>query len=183
MKPESNKKQLPGKHRQSWLPFTIVIPAHNEANFLPTTLAAISDAFDVIEHAGHVIVVNDSSTDDTRDVAISHNADVIDVSLRNIGAVRNAGAAICETPWLFFIDADTVLPPQTLAAALDKLAGGAVGGGAAVEIDPNGKLSIAKWAMFYAIKIGWQSIFGWAAGCFMFCQKSAFDSFGVRMWV
>jgi len=185
MRPDTSKTELPaknalqdfGKRRESWLPFTIVIPAHNEANYLPDTLAAISLAFERVDHHGRVIVVNDSSTDDTRDVAIAHGVKVIDVELRNIGAVRNAGAALCETPWLFFLDADTLLPPKTLAAALDKLATGVAGGGAVVEIAPHMKLSIFKWAMFYAIKIGWQSVGGWAAGCFMFCQKSVFDSF------
>ena len=176
MRPDPSKPHLPGKCRAAWLPFTIVIPAHNESNYLPETLASISQAFEEIEHDGRVIVVNDSSTDDTRSVAVSRGVEVIDVSLRNIGAVRNAGAAKCETPWLFFLDADTLLPPKTLAAALDKLATGAAGGGAAVEIAPNKSLSPIKWALFYAIKIAWQSIGGWAAGCFMFCQKSVFDS-------
>lgn len=172
------ENRIIGKHRCSWLPFTIVIPAHNEANFLPSTLETLAKTFAEIDYAGRIIVVNDSSTDATAEVAISHRADVVDVSLRNIGAVRNAGAKLCQTPWMIFLDADTLLPAQTLAAALDQLATGVAGGGAAVEIDPQKKLSIFKWAMFYGVKIAWQSIGGWAAGCFMFCQREAFESFG-----
>lgn len=178
MQPEDSKTKLAGKHRESWLPFTIVIPAHNEANYLPETLDRITQAFEELQYDGQIIVVNDSSTDATSEVAISRGAQVVDVELRNIGAVRNAGAKKCKTPWLFFLDADTSLPSKTLAAALDQLAKGFAGGGAAVEIAPTKQLSVIKWAMFYAIKIGWQSIGGWAAGCFMFCQREIFESFG-----
>lgn len=178
MQSENSRARLAGKRRESWLPFTIVIPAHNEANYLPETLGRLKQAFDELQYDGRIIVVNDSSTDSTREVAISSGADVVDVELRNIGAVRNAGAKRCETPWLFFLDADTSLPAKTLAAALDQLASGAAGGGATVEISPTKKLSIFKWAMFYAVKIGWQSIGGWAAGCFMYCQRELFESFG-----
>ncbi|QEG21821.1 glycosyltransferase [Mariniblastus fucicola] len=167
-----------GKHRSDWRDFTIVIPAHNEENYLPNTLATVQQSLQEIDHPAKVVVVNDASTDLTREVAIEHGAEVIDVSLRNIGAVRNAGARTCDTPWLFFLDADTLLPAATLAAALDQLAKGAAGGGAAVDIAPEIKLSVVKWAMFYAVKIGWQSIGGWAAGCFMFCRKDAFEAFG-----
>jgi len=170
--------ELHGKLRSEWKPFTIVIPAHNEENYLGKTLSTLQESFAAIECSGQIIVVNDGSSDSTRDVAISHGAELIDVELRNIGAVRNAGARACRTPWLFFLDADTLLPAKTLAAALDQLASGAAGGGATVEIAPKEKISIAKWAMFYAIKIGWQSIGGWAAGCFMFCQREIFEVFG-----
>lgn len=172
------KTKLSGKHREMWLPFTIVIPAHNESNYLPETLGRLNHSLKELQYDARIIVVNDSSTDSTRDVAISFGAEVVDVELRNIGAVRNAGAKKCETPWLFFLDADTLLPSKTLAAAMDQLALGTAGGGAAVEIAPTKRLSIIKWAMFYAIKIGWQSIGGWAAGCFMFCRRETFESFG-----
>lgn len=167
-----------GKNRDSWLPFTIVIPAHNEENYLPDTLGRILATFEQLQYSGRIIVVNDASTDATREVASSFDVDVVDVELRNIGAVRNAGAKLCETPWIFFLDADTLLPAHTLAAALDRLADGVAGGGAAVEIDRTTKLSVLKWVMFYTIKIGWQSIGGWAAGCFMYCRREAFESFG-----
>ena len=175
---KGHPQKFTGKYRDSWRPMTIVIPAHNEANYLPQTLKTLRATFEELQYQGRIIVVNDASTDDTKEIASSFEVDVVDVDLRNIGAVRNAGAKLCETPWLFFLDADTDLPPKTLAAALDQLAKGAAGGGAAVELDPQVKLSILKWAMFYAIKIAWQSLGGWAAGCFMFCRTEIFESFG-----
>jgi glycosyltransferase involved in cell wall biosynthesis len=178
MKNKRLKQELPGKHRDAWEPFTIVIPVHNEENYLGKTLSALQNSFDAIGHQGEIIVVNDDSKDATSDVARRYGVEPINVKLRNIGAVRNSGAKACKTPWLFFLDADTLLPPKTLAAALDQLAKGAAGGGASVEMDPKEKISIVKWGLFYAIKIAWQSIGQWAAGCFMFCRKEIFDHFG-----
>lgn len=167
-----------GKRRDEWRPFTIVIPAHNEENYLPQTLESLSVAFEAIQFPGEIIVVNDSSTDSTRQVAIDHGTRLIDVELRNIGAVRNAGAKACQTDWLFFLDADTALPGQTLAGALDLLAVGVAGGGAGIEIEPVHKIAAFKWLMFYGIKFIWQFLGGWAAGCFMFCRREVFESFG-----
>lgn len=167
-----------GKRRDRWESFSIVIPAHNEQGYLPQTIDALLAAFEVLQCRGEIIVVDDDSSDDTAKVAASRDVRLVQVKLRNIGAVRNAGAEHCQTPWMFFLDADTILPPKTLAAALDRLAGGAVGGGAMVDIDPGGKVSVIKWLLFYAVKIPWQCIGGWAAGCFMFCQRSVFEDFG-----
>ena len=134
-----------GKRRDRWEAFSIVIPAHNEQSYLPQTLDSLKHAFEVLQYPGEVIVVDDDSSDDTAAVARSRDVRLVQVCLRNIGAVRNAGAAHCQTPWLFFLDADTILPARTLAAALDLLAGDSVGGGAMVAIDPLGKVTATKW--------------------------------------
>ena len=167
-----------GKRRDRWEAFSIVIPAHNEQSYLPQTLDSLKHAFEVLQYPGEVIVVDDDSSDDTAAFARSRDVRLVQVCLRNIGAVRNAGAAHCQTPWLFFLDADTILPARTLAAALDLLAGGAVGGGAMVAIDPLSQVTATKWLLFYTVKLVWQCIGGWAAGCFMFCERSVFEDFG-----
>lgn len=169
---------MKGKHRELWQDFSIVIPAHNEENYLPKTLDSVLQAFEAIGKHGEVIVVNDASTDTTRDVALSRQVRVVDVELRNIGAVRNAGAQASTNPWLFFLDADTCLPGKTLSSALDQLAMGAAGGGAAVEMSTTRPISMFKWFIFYTIKILWQTLGGWAAGCFMYCRRDVFEQFG-----
>lgn len=167
-----------GKRRDHWKAFSIVIPAHNEQRYLPQTLDALVHAFNTLDFHGEIIVVDDDSSDETAAVAVSRGVQLTQVTRHDIGAVRNAGAAFCQTPWLFFLDADTILPAKTLAAALDLLAGGAAGGGAMVTIEPVRKFSATKWLLFYAVKLGWQCIGGLAAGCFMFCQRSIFEEFG-----
>lgn len=167
-----------GKNRSEWQPFSIVIPAHNESKYLPVTLAELKKSIAAIQAIATLIVVDDDSKDDTAEIAKKAGAKLISVNLRNIGAVRNAGAAVCETDWLFFLDADTVLPPETLAKSLDLLASGAAGGGAHVSIPQHPKVALSKMLIFYAVKVVWQFIGGWAAGCYMFCRKDVFVEFG-----
>ena len=140
-----------GKQRELWQPFTVVVPAHNEENYLPATLSKLKESFEELGAEGRIIVVNDDSTDGTRDVAIQFGAEIVDVKLRNIGAVRNAGAKACQTGWLFFLDADTLLPAKTLALALDRLALGDAGGGALVSVPADTKINFVKWMMFLSL--------------------------------
>ena len=159
-------------------PVSFVLPAHNESGYLPQTLKALHSAAQSNQIEYEIIVVNDASTDNTRDIALASSATVIDVSLRNIGAVRNAGAQCANHPWLIFLDADTILPAETLTATLSSLASGDVGGGAFVKISREKKLPIIKLMFYWGVVIGWQYVGRWAAGCYMFCQKSHFEDFG-----
>jgi len=157
---------------------SFIIPAHNEQNYLAKTIKALQTAIEELNLNAEIIVVNDDSTDDTVLVAKSLGVHTIDVSLRNIGAVRNAGAATANHDWLFFVDADTTVPTETIRHSLMALAQGDVGGGARVEIEGLQSLFWLKRMMCLAMILVWQIIGGWAAGCFMFCRKDLFDSFG-----
>lgn len=157
---------------------SFVIPAHNEASFIGATVRAIHDAAHSCDLEYEVIVVNDASTDQTPELAADAGASVVDVELRNIGAVRNAGAKAANNPWLFFIDADTIMPSATLKGALNAMKNGCAGGGARVIIDETQPLFWVKRIMYLCVVMIWQVIGYWAAGCFMYCRKSVFESFG-----
>ena len=157
---------------------SIVVPAHNESRYIEKTLQQLHKAARQIELDYEIIVVNDDSSDDTVALAKEADATVIDVKLRNIGAVRNAGAARASNPWLFFVDADTHVPAGVLFAALQTLKKGSVGGGAFVALDETADIHWTKMAMYYMVCLIWQTFGRWAAGCFMFCQRSQFEDFG-----
>jgi glycosyltransferase involved in cell wall biosynthesis len=159
-------------------PVSFVIPAHNEANYLPATLEAIKAACNQLQLGFEIIVVNDASSDETAKRAAEFGARVIDVNLRNIGAVRNAGAAQARFDHLIFVDADTLVPLLTLQQTLAAFASGSVGGGARVDITKDRPLPMTKYLMYLAVYIGWQMIGRWAAGCYMFCLKAPFFEFG-----
>ena len=159
-------------------PVSFIIPAHNEAKFIAPTIQAIQKSAQSVGIDYEIIVVNDLSTDDTRAVAEEFNVRVVDVELRNIGAVRNAGAEVAINPWLIFVDADTTVPAKTLAQTVGALANGAAGGGARVVIDETQSLFWVKRLMYLSVVVVWQVIGRWAAGCYMFCRKDVFDSFG-----
>lgn len=119
---------------------SFIVPAHDEAVALPATLAAIRAAGDAAGVPWEVLVVDDASTDGTARVASDAGARVVPVALRNIGAVRNAGARESQGSLLVFVDADTRVTPSLIAAARAAIAGGAIGGGARFAYD--GKLPL-----------------------------------------
>jgi len=152
-----------------------IVPAHNEARLLPATLRALREAADALGIGYRIVVVDDASDDSTGDMAQRHGAQVVRVEHRHIAATRNAGAHATAEAWLCFVDADTVIDATVLAAALAALRGGAVGGGARVEL-----LGPLAWHE----RLG-QSFFAWtfrlagiAPGCFLFCTRAAFDAAG-----
>lgn len=158
-------------------PISVVIPAHNESKYLPRTIAQLNESIQKAGVEAEIIVVDDDSTDDTAVIAQELGCTVVKVALRNIGAVRNAGAARAKNDWLIFVDADTLVPVETLQETLKAIAGGAVGGGALVDID-DAKIPFVKYLMFLAVSIGWQRIGKWAAGCYVFANRIAFEKFG-----
>jgi len=153
---------------------SFVIPARNEEPLIGATLDAISAAAG--DRPYEVIVVNDASTDRTADVAREHGARVIDVELHNIGAVRNAGAREARGETLYFLDADTLLPRETLDAALRALDQGAVGGGGRVKFDD--RITWFQWIFAELFILWWQRVCGWAAGCNIFVARAAFEQVG-----
>lgn len=154
---------------------SIVIPAHNEAAHLPATLRCAFEAGRLIGVPFEMLVVDDASTDETAAVARKAGARVVSVAHRQIGATRNAGARAALGAVLVFLDADTQLPARTLAAALRAIEHGAVGGGAAVRFDE----PVSAWAR--ASVSMWNAagrVMGWAAGCFVFARREAFEAVG-----
>ncbi len=112
---------------------SIVIPAFNEAAYLPRLLDSIDvargklvDGADTIE----VIVANNGSTDDTAAIARSRGCVVVDVEKRAIAAARNGGAAVASGRTLCFVDADLRIHPDTLAVIADHMKSGRIVGGA-----------------------------------------------------
>jgi glycosyltransferase involved in cell wall biosynthesis len=95
--------------------FSVVIPAFNRAAFLPATLASVwAQTFTDFE----IIIVDDGSTDGTRDylASVGRNLRVIVQPQSGPGSARNAGAAEAGGEYLAFLDSDDVWFPWTLAA-------------------------------------------------------------------
>ena len=115
---------------------SLVIPAYNEARYLPRlliSLAAARDRYATLGGAVEIIVADNQSTDDTARLAAEGGARVVRVAERRIAAARNGGAAVAAGRIIAFLDADTVrVHPDTFAAvanAVDdpRFVGGATG--------------------------------------------------------
>jgi glycosyltransferase involved in cell wall biosynthesis len=151
---------------------SFVVPAHNEAALLPATLRAIRAA---AAEPYEIVVVDDASTDETARVAESEGARVISVELRQIAAVRNAGACAARGEYLFFVDADTVVNAAVVGEALRALRSGAVAGGAPFRFEGELPLWVRVVEPFF---LAYQRAARLAAGCFLFCRRDTFDKVG-----
>lgn len=196
---------------------SFIIPAHNEAATLGSTLHAITAAAATVfdaqtpvradsalgsvgmpgppdgsERLWEIIVVADGCTDGTVDVARRHPGPVrvIEVNLRQIGAVRNAGARTAAGEVLIFVDADTRPDASLLSATMrvmrlpavnagarrrDASGTAIVGGGCRVRFD-----FMRRWSGRVLARasswIYWKC--GLAAGCYLFVRRDAFEAVG-----
>jgi glycosyltransferase involved in cell wall biosynthesis len=154
---------------------SFVIPAHNEQACLGRTVQAIHDAARATGRPYEVIVVDDASTDGTAGVAHKHDATVITVNHRQIAATRNAGGRTARGEHLFFVDADTVVSPRVVAAALRQMDRGAAGGGAPARFEG----PVPLYAHLLMWWLGWlMRLAGMTGGAFMFATRQAFTATG-----
>lgn len=102
------------------LDLTVVIPVYNSADLLKQTVDS------VLAMTGlkfNVILVDDGSTDDSltmmQDYENAHsNVHVFAQGNRGAGRARNSVIPLCTGRYTFFLDADDVIDPEALAAAV-----------------------------------------------------------------
>ena len=154
---------------------SFIVPAWNEADLLGATLDALHSAGRALDEPYEIVVADDGSTDGTRAVAIAHGARVVAVAHRQIASTRNSGAREARGEFFIFVDADTIVNADVVGAALESMRKGAVGGGAAVSLDPH-----VPWfakAMMPFLVFGFRNA-GLAAGCFVFSTRTALEAVG-----
>ncbi|MFL9926319.1 glycosyltransferase family 2 protein [Herbaspirillum lusitanum] len=101
----------------------VVIPAHNEEQYLSACLSAMHLAarHPALNEAVRIIVALDACTDRSALIARSHQVEIIALQARNVGMARAAGASrllAAGARWLAFTDADSLVAPDWLAAQL-----------------------------------------------------------------
>lgn len=156
--------------------YSIVIPAYNEANWLPQCLQSVQRAMASQSMQGEVIVCDNNSSDGTARLARELGARVVFESHNQISRARNRGAAAASGEYLVFLDADSQLSPALLGAALQQLrSGDCVGGGAVVEMDRRMRCleRLGQW-LWNRLSI----VLKLAAGSFLYCRREAFEGLG-----
>jgi glycosyltransferase involved in cell wall biosynthesis len=102
---------------------SVIVPARNEESCLADCLRSLTTQSGV---TFEIIVVDDHSTDRTREIALSFpNVRVVDAGpLPNGWTGKNnavtVGARVARGDWLLFTDADTVHLPGSLSRSLDE---------------------------------------------------------------
>ena len=153
---------------------SVVIPTYNRAD---TVLVAVESVLSQEDITVDVVVVDDGSTDDTRERLASVGDERLTLVVQqNRGrcAARNAGARRATSDWLVFLDSDDELLPGSLA----RFAGAAASGPELVvglnrRLEPSGATRPGKplWNEDDSLPIGFQ------AGAFAI-RRDVFDRIG-----
>ncbi|MFC1883722.1 glycosyltransferase [Thermodesulfobacteriota bacterium] len=157
--------------------FSLVIPAYNEEDYLPLLLDSVDRARS--HYAGgedqiETIVVDNGSRDRTVEVARERGCRVTIESRRIIAAVRNKGACSALGKILTFVDADSIIHPETFNAIGECISSGRVVAGATgVKME---RMSIGI-AAAYVIMVPMVWVTGMDTGV-VFCLKEDFEKIG-----
>ena len=102
---------------------SFVIPAYNEEAYLPACLESIFAQIQDVSGGAEVIVVNNASTDKTREVALSYpGVKLVDEPQKGLTFARQAGFKACTGELIANVDSDSRLTPgwvDTVLKAFD----------------------------------------------------------------
>jgi len=99
---------------------SIIIPCYNQGRFLSE---AIRSAVDQDYPHKEIIVVNDGSTDNTRDAAseFHHAVTYVEQENRGVSAARNMAIEIASGNYICFLDGDDILLPHSVSKRVQYL--------------------------------------------------------------
>jgi glycosyltransferase involved in cell wall biosynthesis len=103
---------------------SFVVPAYNEENYLPACLESILAQTRGREHLVEIVVVNNASTDHTREVALRYSGvKVVDEPRKGLTFARQAGFLNTSGALIANVDSDSRLTPgwiDRVLAAFEK---------------------------------------------------------------
>lgn len=146
---------------------SVIIPAHNEEKYIEQCIKSILG-----QKKCEIIVVCDSCTDKTGEIAKKYTKKVYTVRLRNISAVRNYGAAQAAGDILVFIDADSIMAPNLLHEIEKTVAKGYVGGITKTISSENIWKADVMWSLGNFFRH-----FFYAGSGLIFCRAEAFSGY------
>jgi O-antigen biosynthesis protein len=122
---------------------SIIIPCYNAADVVADAIdCALAQTYPAVE----VVVVDDASTDDSREVVARYGDRVRALHLpanRGPAHARNRGVDLADGEWVMFLDADNLMTPDTIDGLVD-----------AVRRAP-GSLAACPWEFLQEGAEGW----------------------------
>jgi glycosyltransferase involved in cell wall biosynthesis len=113
---------------------SVIIPAHNEENYIAKCLDSIRAAESNIDIPVEIIVSLNRCTDSTEKIAKNYRAVTVIEDEKNIAKIRNTGIKASTGDVLITIDADSWVTPNMLQEVILKLQSGKyIGGGVKVK--------------------------------------------------
>lgn len=162
---------------RTYTSFSLIIPTFNEQDYLPRLLDSVNKARS--RYAGgagsiEIIVVDNGSSDNTVKIARERGCRVANEKRRIIAAVRNTGARLATGQVLAFVDADSIVHPETFNAIEECVSTGKIVAGATgVKME---RMSIGI-AAAYVIMVPMVWLTGMDTGV-VFCSRGDFDKIG-----
>ena len=115
---EVNIVQAPAAHSKGLPSVSVVIPAYNEEKYLPLCLESMKKQDYAAQY--EVIVVDNTSTDNTAKIALDWGAKVVYESKRSPACARQKGVEAATGEIIVFIDADTQAPTCWLSTIVSR---------------------------------------------------------------
>lgn len=116
---------------------SIIVPAYNAAAWLAETLeSAFAQTWPAIE----VIVVDDGSTDGTREIAeryAGRGIRIVSQENQGLSGARNSGLAVARGEYIQFLDADDLISPDKVEHQVRRL-----------QREPRDAVATGRWGRF-----------------------------------
>jgi glycosyltransferase involved in cell wall biosynthesis len=128
---------------------SVVIPTYNYAHYLDYAIASVLAQE---RYPDEIIVVDDGSTDNTKEVVARYQSQVRYVYQKNAGlsAARNKGTAVASGDWVAYLDSDDAWTPAKLLRqeqAILNTPGAVVAYTGCIYLNPDQSLTEAPRAM------------------------------------
>ena len=101
---------------------SVVVPTYNSAKYLNEAIdSALAQTFKPIE----IIVIDDGSTDDTKNIIKRYGSDIVYCYQQNAGSgkARNTGIKLASGEWIAFLDSDDIWHKDHLLKLTHRLHG------------------------------------------------------------
>lgn len=105
---------------------SFIIPAYNSSNTLEDCVRSIENQFPKDSEDYEIIIINDGSTDNTWNIISNlknqnRNIRAINKSNGGVSSARNAGIDIAVGKYVYFVDSDDFLLPDSIANQIDTM--------------------------------------------------------------
>jgi len=158
---------------------SVIVPAFDEERCIAETLDHLHAAAEFVRNRTdipvQILLVDNASTDQTAAIARGCGLTVISEAEHNIARVRNAGARAAGHDVLVFVDADTLVPSQSLLRIGQAMANPTCLGGAVDNTYDARRPIIRAYLRFWRI-VG--ILGGMAQGACQFCRRETFAELG-----
>ncbi len=153
---------------------SVIIPAHNEENYIGRCIASVKRADEVFPGNTEIIVVCNRCKDRTEQIAKAQGAKVVLNDDKCIAKVRNAGIAAAKGRIIVTMDADNRMTKGTLREIYALLKTGRyIGGGAPIRFE---RYSFPLWCNDLLCRLSF-ALTGLYSGIF-WANKKTFDAIG-----